>query len=790
MAGCTGLVVLMSLLGPALSFNETEKLSVQPVHHGIHVANWRWDELGLFFTFTAFIVVAGLAKVAFHHAHWISTLIPESCLMIAVGVSVGGIIFLCGAQIPENTDDRVFPHTDVREFAFPMFTPRLFFLILLPPVILESAYSLHDRSFADNLGSVLLFAVVGTLWNTFSIGFILYGLSELGTVGAIPVDEERSYSLTLIDAMVFSSLISGVDPVAVLAIFQEVGVNKDLYYLVFGESLFNDAVTVVLYTTMVTFCEMPHIPNEQYLLATLAFFTVSLGGAAVGVVFGLISALVTRTTNDCRVVEPLAVLGIAYLSYLTAELFHFSGIISIIICGLVQAHYALNNISSKSYTTVKYFTKMLSSTCDAIIFLFLGMELVSDRHVWHTGFVLWTLLLCLLCRFIGVLVLTAIANVYRVKKIDFQEQFIMGYGGLRGAVAFSLAVMLDSHLIPRQIFITTTLIVILFTVFIQGATIKPLVHLLHIRLSKTGHKTLNEELNDSIIGNLMAGIEEVTGVRGDFYIQRKFEHFDDLYLKKLFMRESSINNFTKLYEKLLLTDHYAHLYGPVTLVEDKKTDILHITEPTPKSPASPSERSSLRVSLLFPGVELRHPLTVPSSPHSDTTPSTETLRRALRDNPYHKLHERYNPNLIDDDCQELNEHLERRLLRARHITHIAAINNRMSAMSDPAPSPRLGEEFDWPKRQIQSQLEGYFPEDLEGIDALLERAGKRRKASTAGSTGGDSLQVPRSPVPSTVLNISEPPRRLSCSQHEPTLGYIKESEDDVFFPPVVSESSL
>ncbi|KAF4527107.1 hypothetical protein B566_EDAN013741, partial [Ephemera danica] len=321
-------------------------------------------------------------------------------------------------------------------------------------VILESAYSLYDRAFADNLYTILLYAVVGTLFNTFAIGALLLLVAQLGIMGSMSsytALESGGYSLTLLDALVFSSLISAVDPVAVLAIFQEVGVNKDLYFLVFGESLLNDAVTVVLYTTMVTFTAMPVIHGEQYALAVLAFFTVSFGGLAVGVVFGLLTALITKTTEDCRVVEPLAILGVAYLSYLSAELFHFSGIISIIGCGLVQAHYALKNISHKSYTTVKYFTKML-----------------SDEHVWHTGFVLWTLVLCLICRFTGVFLLTAFNNVFSVRQIELQEQFIMAYGGLRGAVGFSLVQMLDAGLVPpRQMFVTTTLVVILFTVFLQ-----------------------------------------------------------------------------------------------------------------------------------------------------------------------------------------------------------------------------------------------------------------------------------------------------------------------------------
>ena len=129
----------------------------------------------------------------------------------------------------------------------------------------------------------------------------------------------------------------------------------------------------------------------QILLGLLSFLTIAFGGLIIGIVYGLLTALVTRTTTDgtysletssckniilkdfynlCKIVsrifllvvrvcEPLAIFGIAYLSYATAELLHWSGIISLIGCGIVQAHYAFKNISKKSYTTVKYFIKML-----------------------------------------------------------------------------------------------------------------------------------------------------------------------------------------------------------------------------------------------------------------------------------------------------------------------------------------------------------------------------------------------------------------------------------------------
>ena len=161
------------------------------------------------------------------------------------------------------------------------------------------------------------------------------------------------------------------------------------------------------------------------------------------------------------------ILGTAYFAYMGAEVFHWSGIISLIGCGLVQAHYSFKNISRKSKTTLKYFIKMASATCDIIIFLFLGIALIKT-HFWHTGFIVWTISFCLICRFLSVYGLVWLANRRRIKGINVQEQFIMAYGGLRGAVGFSLVEMISEATIPpKQMFVTTTLSVVLFTIFVQ-----------------------------------------------------------------------------------------------------------------------------------------------------------------------------------------------------------------------------------------------------------------------------------------------------------------------------------
>ncbi|XP_037513076.1 sodium/hydrogen exchanger 5 isoform X5 [Rhipicephalus sanguineus] len=678
-------------------------------HHGVTVASIRWNFVSVPFVFTVFIILAGFTKIVFHHANFLSSIVPESCMLILLGTMVGGIAHVT--------------HSDY----VPNFSPDLFFLFLLPPIILESAYSLHDSAFFSNIGTILLFAVLGTIINAFTIGPSLYFLNNVGAIG-LP-------NLNLLECLVFSSLISAVDPVAVLAIFQEVGVNKVLYFLVFGESLLNDAVTVVLYNMMVGFFGSD-ITAREIGVGFAAFLSVSLGASAIGCVMGMITAFATKYTHDVRVVEPLAVLGIAYLSYLTAELVHFSGIISIICCGLVQVQYAMGNISRKSYTTVKYFTKMLSAVSDTVIFIFLGIVLVNKRHVWNTGFVVWSAALCLVYRFLTVFGLTYFVNMLgRVKKINLEEQFIMAYGGLRGAVAFSLVIMLSACKFHNyEMFVTTTLVIVLFTVFIQGASVKPLVNLLKIRLQQTDGDKLIREINSKLVDNIMLGIEEITGHRGGNYWKQVMEQIDEKYLKPLLQHKSAQDSLTRVYTKVVLADHYAHLYGPAAALEENiPLNIQHcsdmgrsfdegmldtLTEERIEEEAVADEEEENAEDedrgLLFHANTDRKPSIAPGqnqiadqvraasqsaeggtaekrrhtvgamfsrSFHQDSVEAedpTKLLVKALNENPYHKYHQRYNPNLVGDEHQELEAHLRARRRRAHRLT-LATMASEMSS---------------------------------------------------------------------------------------------------------------
>ncbi|XP_031788559.1 uncharacterized protein LOC107981625 isoform X3 [Nasonia vitripennis] len=134
----------------------------------------------------------------------------------------------------------------------------------------------------------------------------------------------------ILDMLLFAALISAVDPVAVLAVFEEIHVNEILYIVVFGESLLNDAVTVVLYHMFEAYSEMGHhrISYSDILSGLASFFVVAIGGTIIGVIWGFTTGFVTRFTNQVRVIEPIFIFVMAYLAYLTAEIFHMSGILA------------------------------------------------------------------------------------------------------------------------------------------------------------------------------------------------------------------------------------------------------------------------------------------------------------------------------------------------------------------------------------------------------------------------------------------------------------------------------
>ena len=134
-----------------------------------------------------------------------------------------------------------------------------------------------------------------------------------------------------------------------------------------------------------------------------------------------------------------------------------------------------------------------------------------------------------------------------MKRINLQEQFIMAYGGLRGGVGFSLVKMVEREVVPTaHMFVTTVLVVVMATVWIQGSTIKPLVDILNVDKAKEEQPTLMEELHSEFLENLMPGIEVIIGKNGKHYFNSLLSDLDEKYLMKWFTRGDYASDMTKV----------------------------------------------------------------------------------------------------------------------------------------------------------------------------------------------------------------------------------------------------
>lgn len=474
------------------------------------VLSFNFDHVRKPFEISLWILLALLMKLGFHIVPRVSHVVPESCLLIVVGLLVGGIIKAFDEDAPVQ-----------------MLDSKFFFLYLLPPIILDAGYFLPMRAFTENLGTILVFAVVGTLWNAFFIGLTMYGVCQIEYVQLGRVD--------LLSCLLFGSIVSAVDPVAVLAVFEEIHINELLHILVFGESLLNDAVTVVLYHLFKEFSHEGTVTVADAFLGVVCFFVVSLGGIMVGAIYGFVGAFTSRFTSHSRVIEPLFVFLYSYMAYLSAEVFHLSGIMSLIACGVVMRPYVEANISHKSYTTIKYFLKMWSSVSETLIFIFLGVSTVADPHPWNWTFVIVTVVVCFVSRVLGVVCLTYIINKFRIVKLTKKDQFIVAYGGLRGAIAFSLGFLLPDNEM-KQLFLTAIITVIFYTVFVQGMTIRPLVELLAVKKKKESKGSINEEIHTQFLDHLLTGIEDICGHYGHHHWKDKLNRFNKAYVKKWLIR--------------------------------------------------------------------------------------------------------------------------------------------------------------------------------------------------------------------------------------------------------------
>lgn len=378
-----------------------------------------WVIYPAFFYLTIVSMVLYNVLRKWHLTYWLRWF-PQSIALLFMGA--------CLAVLSRNIDESLLPKFD----------SHLFSLALLPPIMLQAGLELHTEAFFNHLGTILTFAIGGTLLNAMLLSLFLMISAEMGLfqIGYRPIE-----------LLTYSNLMSAVDPVAVLAIFSDIGINKSVYFLVFGESLLNDAVVLTMHSSFTQL--LLKISQVGDLIVVAARIIIpSFLSFAIGALISLLVAKVTRRSAhqiknpdevfDTPYVEYVSSVGVllallgAYGSYLTCEMLHLSGIIALIGSGLATKRYVFPNIGPQGEQVFETVVKGLSIVTEGSIFVWLGAAtvdtLADKRKVFQDPpFALLSLLYCVIVRFLVIFALFRIVNAYfhRTQRVGLSEQFLV-----------------------------------------------------------------------------------------------------------------------------------------------------------------------------------------------------------------------------------------------------------------------------------------------------------------------------------------------------------------------------
>ncbi|KAF8394506.1 hypothetical protein HHK36_020716 [Tetracentron sinense] len=395
----------------------------------------------------------------------------ESITALAIGLCTGIVILLT---------------TGGKSSHILVFSEDLFFIYLLPPIIFNAGFQVKKKKFFRNFMTIMLFGAVGTL---ISFGII--------SVGAIQLFKNFDIgSLEIGDFLAIGAIFSATDSVCTLQVL-----NQDetplLYSLVFGEGVVNDATSVVLFNAIQNF-DLSHINTTVALEFIGNFFYLFITSTMLGVLAGLLSAYIIKKLYFGRHStdrEVALMMLMAYLSYMLAELFYLSGILTVFFCGIVMSHYTWHNVTESSRVTTKHAFATLSFVAEIFIFLYVGMDaldiekwrFVSNSPGKSVGVSSILLALVLVGRAAFVFPLSFISNLAKKSpndKIGFKQQITIWWAGLmRGAVSMALAynqftMAGHTQLRGNAIMITSTITVVLFSTVVFGLMTKPLVRFL------------------------------------------------------------------------------------------------------------------------------------------------------------------------------------------------------------------------------------------------------------------------------------------------------------------------
>jgi CPA1 family monovalent cation:H+ antiporter len=399
--------------------------------------------------------------------------LPYTVLLAGLGCALGVGIGLSGTltavdQAPVIKD--VFQQ--LRQFDV---TADVLLWVFLPILLFDTATKLNGRELLDDLGPILILAVLAVLMTTAAAGAALWAVS--------------SFQLTA--CLLVAAIIATTDPSAVTAVFKEVGARRRLTLLVEGESLLNDAAAIALFTTLLGLITMRGRPDQITVFSELAtnLAVEFAGGALLGAVLGRLAAFVVARIDQGGPAEVTLSLALAYLTYALAEAYlHVSAVVAVVVAGIVFGTVGRLRVGAREWQSISAIWDQLGFWASSLVFVLASM-LVPETimQARSSDFVLLVVLLAgalaarALCIF-GVLPLVRI--LLKQRPINARYKLVILWGGVRGAVTLALALAVtENPRVPPDVRHLVSVLAtgfVLFTLLVQATTLRPLIRWLRV----------------------------------------------------------------------------------------------------------------------------------------------------------------------------------------------------------------------------------------------------------------------------------------------------------------------
>lgn len=395
--------------------------------------------------------------------------LPLTIGLMVLAIALSAIVLIVGTISPEFLSIAT---SLTQQFDF----SELLINVMLPFLLFAGAISVNVHELLNDKWVILLLASFGVIFSTFAVGTAVFWITQQ------PVFGLTEMGLTYVDCLLFGALIAPTDPIAVLAMVKKMNLSSVTETRIAGESLFNDGIGVVVFLTLLSI-KLEGIENITPQSVSLLFLNEVVGGVILGAIMGFLGLkLVKYIENEHVELEVIITLSLVLLAPLISHQFHFSAVLAVVVMGLflnqnIDSDKKAEGLQKAMGDYVYKFWHLLDETLNAILFILIGLEIIPILQNFALGYVFIIILVIII-----VVVSRGIGVFLPIKLLSIKKQFeektalIITWGGLRGGLSVALALNLpDSIGEGKDLILILTYSVVLFTILVQGLTLKKIV---------------------------------------------------------------------------------------------------------------------------------------------------------------------------------------------------------------------------------------------------------------------------------------------------------------------------